>query len=91
VGVNGREAGRLAEGLAKLRAAVPDGAFVPVAAGSGTAEGAEPALRELPEVDILVHNLGVSRPRRRSTTSGAAASGSTSSRASGRRAPISPG
>lgn len=59
VGVNGRDAGRLEESVGTLRAEVPDGAFVPVAADLGTAEGAERALETLPDVDILVNNLGV--------------------------------
>ncbi len=33
--------------------------FVPVPAELGTEEGAERALRTLPDVDILVNNLGV--------------------------------
>ncbi|OSC49652.1 oxidoreductase, partial [Streptomyces sp. 4F] len=41
VGVNGRDAGRLRESVGKLRAEVPDGTFVPVAADLGTEEGAE--------------------------------------------------
>ncbi|MEU9595165.1 SDR family NAD(P)-dependent oxidoreductase [Streptomyces sp. NPDC048219] len=59
VGVNGRDAARLAESVGELRAAVPEGEFVPVAADLGTEEGAERALRALPEVDILVNNLGI--------------------------------
>ncbi|MFE0802102.1 SDR family NAD(P)-dependent oxidoreductase [Streptomyces sp. NPDC058812] len=55
VGVNGRDAGRLEESVGKLRAEVPDGAFVPVAADLGTAEGAERASETLPDVN----NLGV--------------------------------
>ncbi|MFD5453166.1 SDR family NAD(P)-dependent oxidoreductase [Streptomyces sp. NPDC003470] len=59
VGVNGRDAARLAESIAGLRAAVPDGEFVAVAADLGTEEGADRAVRTLPDVDILVNNLGV--------------------------------
>jgi NAD(P)-dependent dehydrogenase (short-subunit alcohol dehydrogenase family) len=59
VGVNGRDAGRLARSVEKLRAEVPGGDFVPVAADLGTEEGAERALAALPEADILVNNLGI--------------------------------
>ncbi|MFJ5262315.1 SDR family NAD(P)-dependent oxidoreductase [Streptomyces sp. NPDC088387] len=59
VGVNGRDADRLDRGIEKLRAAVPDGQFVPVVADVGTAEGADAAVAELPEVDILINNLGI--------------------------------
>ncbi|CAM5704385.1 SDR family oxidoreductase [Streptomyces violaceorubidus] len=48
VGVNGRDAGRLAESVEKLRAEVPGGAFVPVAADLGTGEGAERPWRRCP-------------------------------------------
>lgn len=59
VGVNGRDAGRLEESLGRLRADVPDGRFVAVAADLGTEEGAEEAVATLPDVDILVNNLGI--------------------------------
>ncbi|MEV5884565.1 SDR family oxidoreductase [Streptomyces sp. NPDC052020] len=59
VGVNGRDAGRLERSAEKLRAEVPGGDFVPVAADLGTEEGAEQALAALPEADILVNNLGI--------------------------------
>ncbi|MFJ1967760.1 SDR family NAD(P)-dependent oxidoreductase [Streptomyces sp. NPDC087903] len=64
VGVNGRHADRLAKSVDALRAEVPDGRFVPVAADLGTEEGAARAVEELPDVDILVNNLGIfgSRP-----------------------------
>ncbi|CAM5734700.1 Oxidoreductase OS=Streptomyces fumanus OX=67302 GN=GCM10018772_26870 PE=3 SV=1 [Streptomyces fumanus] len=59
VGVNGRNAGKLDEAVAGLRNQVPGGQFVPVAADLGTEEGAERAVAELPDVDILVNNLGI--------------------------------
>lgn len=63
VGVNGRDPGRLAKSVEGLRAEVPDGAFVPVAADVGTEEGAARAVDALPDVDILVNNLGIFGPR----------------------------
>ncbi|MEU1056601.1 SDR family oxidoreductase [Streptomyces sp. NPDC005876] len=59
VGVNGRDAGRLEKAVDGLRAQVPEGEFVPVAADLGTEEGAGRAVAELPDVDILVNNLGI--------------------------------
>ncbi|MGW1541207.1 SDR family NAD(P)-dependent oxidoreductase [Streptomyces sp. NPDC002309] len=62
VGVNGRDAGRLERSLAKLRTRAPDGEFVAVAADLATDEGAARAVDALPDVDILVNNLGVFGP-----------------------------
>lgn len=59
VGVNGRDADRLERAVEKLRTEVPQGVFVAVAADLGTEEGAERAVTALPEVDVLVNNLGV--------------------------------
>ncbi|GAA4789671.1 SDR family oxidoreductase [Streptomyces ziwulingensis] len=59
VGVNGRDAERLEESVGRLRAEVPEGEFVPVAADLGTEEGAADAVRALPDADILVNNLGI--------------------------------
>ncbi|KOU75974.1 oxidoreductase [Streptomyces sp. MMG1533] len=63
VGVNGRRADRLDESVDELRSQVPDGEFVPVAADLGTEEGAARAVDALPDVDILVNNLGIFGPR----------------------------
>ncbi|MEU0743525.1 SDR family oxidoreductase [Streptomyces sp. NPDC006134] len=59
VGVNGRDADRLERSVGKLRAEVPGGEFVPVAADLATEEGAARAVGLLPEADILVNNLGI--------------------------------
>ncbi|MBK6011593.1 SDR family NAD(P)-dependent oxidoreductase [Streptomyces sp. MBT53] len=59
VGVNGRNEQRVAEGVARLASEVPSGAFVPVTADVTTEEGAARVLEALPEVDVLVNNLGV--------------------------------
>ncbi|MDQ1050739.1 NAD(P)-dependent dehydrogenase (short-subunit alcohol dehydrogenase family) [Streptomyces sp. V4I2] len=63
VGVNGRRADRLDKSVDELRSQVPDGEFVPVAADLGTEEGAAGAVDALPDVDILVNNLGIFGPR----------------------------
>ncbi|MFJ4466678.1 SDR family NAD(P)-dependent oxidoreductase [Streptomyces sp. NPDC089424] len=62
VGVNGRDAERLERSVGKLRAEAPDGEFVAVAADLGTEEGAARAVDALPDVDILVNNLGIFGP-----------------------------
>ncbi|MEV0583195.1 SDR family oxidoreductase [Nonomuraea sp. NPDC050310] len=64
VAVNGRSEKSTAAAAARLTTEVPGGLFVPVAADLATEEGAAAVVRELPEVDILVNNLGIfeSRP-----------------------------
>ncbi|MEU4153485.1 MULTISPECIES: SDR family NAD(P)-dependent oxidoreductase [unclassified Streptomyces] len=59
VAVNGRDAGRVAAAIAALAEQVPDGEFTAAAADVSTEEGAERLKRELPDVDILVNNLGI--------------------------------
>lgn len=54
VSVNGRTPERVEEAVAKLR-----GDVIGVAADVGTADGAAELLRRLPDVDILVDNLGI--------------------------------
>jgi NAD(P)-dependent dehydrogenase (short-subunit alcohol dehydrogenase family) len=54
VAVNGRTPERVEEGVAKLR-----GDVIGVAADVSTADGAAEVLRQLPDVDILVNNLGI--------------------------------
>ncbi|GIF21529.1 NAD(P)-dependent dehydrogenase (short-subunit alcohol dehydrogenase family) [Actinoplanes tereljensis] len=55
VGVNGRSA----ESVERALAGLPDGDFVPVPADVATEAGAAEAVAALPEVDILVNNLGI--------------------------------
>ncbi|MEW2162648.1 SDR family oxidoreductase [Streptomyces sp. NPDC007084] len=59
VGINGRDPGRVEEALAQAREDVPEADLVAVAADLGTQQGADRAREVLPEVDILVNNLGV--------------------------------
>jgi NAD(P)-dependent dehydrogenase (short-subunit alcohol dehydrogenase family) len=56
--VNGRTAARVEEAAADLRK-VTGGDVVGVAADITTAEGAAELIRELPDVDVLVNNLGI--------------------------------
>ncbi|MFG2570919.1 SDR family NAD(P)-dependent oxidoreductase [Streptomyces sp. NPDC048567] len=59
VGINGRDPGRVKESIAQARKKAPQADLVAVAADLGTEEGADRALEALPEVDILVNNLGI--------------------------------
>ncbi|MFE2544686.1 SDR family NAD(P)-dependent oxidoreductase [Actinacidiphila glaucinigra] len=59
VGVNGRDPERVDQALKELRDELPDGEFVAVGADVATDEGAERAREAVPDVDILVNNLGV--------------------------------
>ncbi|MGW6140413.1 SDR family NAD(P)-dependent oxidoreductase [Streptomyces sp. NPDC055140] len=59
VGVNGRDQRRVEAAVEQLKVGVPDGDFVPVAADVGSEEGAQRARETLPDVDILINNLGI--------------------------------
>ncbi|WRZ17458.1 SDR family oxidoreductase [Streptomyces sp. NBC_00243] len=59
VGVSGRDPDRVREAIERFAAKAPQAEFVPVAADLGTEEGAARAMEVLPEVDILVNNLGI--------------------------------
>ncbi|MER5385376.1 SDR family oxidoreductase [Streptomyces sp. NPDC002688] len=59
VGVNGRDERRVEEAVGRARAEAPRADLVAVTADVGTEEGAARALEALPEVDILVNNLGI--------------------------------
>ncbi|MEW1774170.1 SDR family oxidoreductase [Streptomyces sp. NPDC086777] len=59
VGVNGRDAKRVEESVARLAEQAPGADLVPVAADVTREEGARRAAEALPQVDILVNNLGI--------------------------------
>jgi NAD(P)-dependent dehydrogenase (short-subunit alcohol dehydrogenase family) len=59
VAVNGRSEERVRESIDRLRREVPGADFVPAAADVSTAEGADRLAGALPDVDILVNNLGI--------------------------------
>lgn len=59
VGVNGRDKERVDAAVRQLREEVPDGDFVAIAADVSSEEGAATALDALPDVDVLINNLGV--------------------------------
>lgn len=63
VTVNGRTQARIDEALARLRTDVPGSAVDGIAADLATSDGCRALLAALPEVDILVNNLGIFEPK----------------------------
>ncbi|MER7548233.1 SDR family NAD(P)-dependent oxidoreductase [Actinomadura sp.] len=61
--INGRSGTGVEEALRALRKELPDARLRGVAADLATAEGAEALAAEVPDVDILVNNLGIFGPR----------------------------
>ncbi|MGW7516115.1 SDR family NAD(P)-dependent oxidoreductase [Streptomyces sp. NPDC054796] len=59
VGVNGRTERSVNAAVERLGAEVPGGRFVAASGDVSTDEGTDDVLRELPEADILVNNLGI--------------------------------
>lgn len=64
VGVNGRSPESVDGAIALLREQLPDADLVPVVADVASDDGFDAAVEALPEVDVLVNNLGIfeSRP-----------------------------
>ncbi|MFI9556166.1 SDR family NAD(P)-dependent oxidoreductase [Nonomuraea endophytica] len=63
VGVNGRGQESTAAAAARLGGEVPGAQIVPVVADLATEEGTAAAVEALPDVDILVNNLGIFETR----------------------------
>jgi NAD(P)-dependent dehydrogenase (short-subunit alcohol dehydrogenase family) len=63
VTINGRTDSRVAEAVTRLKAAHPDAQVDGVALDLATAAGARELVARLPEVDILVNNLGIFEPK----------------------------
>lgn len=61
--LNGRSQARVDAALAQLRDAVPLAEVSGVAADLGTAAGVAAFIRQAPEADILVNNLGIFEPK----------------------------
>ncbi|MEU1595873.1 SDR family oxidoreductase [Streptomyces sp. NPDC005708] len=59
VGVNGRTPQRVEDSVARLAQEVAAADLVPIVADVTTEEGARLTLEQLPQVDILVNNLGI--------------------------------
>lgn len=61
--VNGRQEERVQDAVRRIQEAVSEANVRGIAADLGTAAGAEELLRQLPEVDVLVNNLGIFEPK----------------------------
>jgi NAD(P)-dependent dehydrogenase (short-subunit alcohol dehydrogenase family) len=61
--VNGRTEARVTAALDKIRHSVPGANVRGVAADLGTAAGVESFVRQVPEADVLVNNLGIFDPK----------------------------
>jgi NAD(P)-dependent dehydrogenase (short-subunit alcohol dehydrogenase family) len=61
--INGRTPQRVEEAVRKIRGTDGDGEVSGVVADLSTAGGAADLVRDLPEVDILVNNLGIFEPK----------------------------
>lgn len=61
--VNGRTEARVAEAIHRLRSMLPEAKLRPLAADLSTAAGTAQTTAALPEVDILVNNLGIFEPK----------------------------
>jgi NAD(P)-dependent dehydrogenase (short-subunit alcohol dehydrogenase family) len=63
VTITGRKPDSVERSLAKLRKAAPGAKVAGIAADCATEEGAEAVFRQLPDIDILVNNLGIFEPK----------------------------
>ena len=61
--VNGRTADRVAAAVASVRETAPAAACQGVAADLGTDEGCRTLVQDVPELDILVNNVGIFEPK----------------------------
>jgi NAD(P)-dependent dehydrogenase (short-subunit alcohol dehydrogenase family) len=61
--VNGRTAAAVDEAISKIAARVPQARTVAAAHDLGTAEGCAAIVAQVPDVDILVNNLGIYEPK----------------------------
>jgi NAD(P)-dependent dehydrogenase (short-subunit alcohol dehydrogenase family) len=61
--VNGRSRQRVEQAVQRIRAETKNAQVTAVAADLGTREGVDLLIRDLPEVDILVNNLGIFEAR----------------------------
>lgn len=61
--VNGRKSERVEAAVAKLRRELPGAQVQGIAADLGSAEGCAQLIAQLPDVDVLVNNLGIFEPK----------------------------
>lgn len=59
VAINGRTQERVADAMQEIRASLPDVKLLPAVADLATVKGVESLLGQVPEVDILVNNVGI--------------------------------
>lgn len=57
--INGRTEKSVTDAIATIKKQLPDAKLKSLVADIGTKEGAEKAIQEVPDVDILVNNLGI--------------------------------
>lgn len=57
--INGRLQSSVEQAVANIRAGLPNAKLIPLAADNGTVVGCGHTLSQLPDVDILVNNLGI--------------------------------
>jgi NAD(P)-dependent dehydrogenase (short-subunit alcohol dehydrogenase family) len=61
--LNGRTEARVAAARDRIKAELPEAAVSGIAADLSSAEGCSKLVEQLPDVDILVNNLGIFEPR----------------------------
>jgi NAD(P)-dependent dehydrogenase (short-subunit alcohol dehydrogenase family) len=62
VTVNGRTSARVDDAIQRIKSELPNASVTGVAADLGNAEGCQRMIAALPEVDILVNNVGIFEP-----------------------------
>ncbi|MBW4840786.1 MAG: SDR family oxidoreductase [Paenibacillaceae bacterium] len=60
--ISGRNAEKVEQAIAEIRAQQPEAVLKPAAAGLGTEEGCRKVMEEHPNLDILINNLGIFEP-----------------------------
>src|SRR5712672_3664045 len=63
VTVNGRTQGRVSAAVDRLRSELPAAVVGGIAADLSGGEGCRALIAELPEVDVLVNNMGIFEPK----------------------------
>jgi NAD(P)-dependent dehydrogenase (short-subunit alcohol dehydrogenase family) len=63
VAITGRTQARVDQAIAEARSQVPDATLTGVAGDLGTSDGAAHLIRQVPDADILVNNLGIFEPK----------------------------
>ncbi|MEH2239280.1 SDR family NAD(P)-dependent oxidoreductase [Nostoc sp.] len=61
--VNGRSEERIAQAIAKIKQSTPDAKVSGVVADVATASGIEQLFQKVPQVDILINNVGIYEPK----------------------------